>query len=127
MVQFHDPQQENHLKVINKRSPKRRFFVCTDFTKVTASLYLPPNISWTDFIRESAELAANQISTQIPPGRMTIVKFKVLNDTVYYLLNAEVPGGAYAGISIALAQVKPLVERTLRLFQEVKEVKNWPI
>lgn len=116
-------QQAYIEKVFEPREAGAMVYTDADFVirSVTKTL-LPASTTRTELIRASAELAANQISTQIPPGYMTIVEFKIDNGVVQYLLNAEELGSAYAGISIALTQVKPLVERTVKFFPEVKEV-----
>ncbi len=77
----------------------------------------------TDVVRTTAEAAAEYIPTQAGTSSL-VVYFKVMNGTAYVLLNMDIDG--WAGVSAAIAQVHPIVEKTLLQFPQIKEVQFQP-
>ena len=68
----------------------------------------------------AATTAANQVPLGGGPAQATVTYFKVENGTAYIVLNIDEDGRA--GVSVALATVHPLVERTLLQYPEIKQV-----
>lgn len=74
------------------------------------------NVSSTeDIIRASAIAAAQEIHPQA-----NVIYLKVINGSAYVLLNFDVDG--FAGVSIQLAHIRPLIRNTLLQFREIKDV-----
>ena len=77
-----------------------------------------------DIIKASAQAAAEDIypasASAGGPGVDSMAYFKIRDDTAYILLNMDIDG--WAGVSVAIAIVHPVVERTLLQFPEIKHV-----
>ena len=76
-----------------------------------------------DVVRASAEAAAEVIPTQAGTTSL-VVYLKVVNGTAYVLLNMDLNG--WAGVSVAIANVHPLVEKTLLNIPGINAVKFGP-
>ncbi|TSA24486.1 MAG: hypothetical protein D4R67_11710 [Bacteroidetes bacterium] len=78
----------------------------------------------SDLMKASAQAAAEEIypasASAGAPSVDSVAFFKIRNDTAYILLNMDIDG--WAGVSVAVAIVHPVVERTLLQFPEVKHV-----
>lgn len=74
----------------------------------------------TDTLKASAEAVAKKVYTGNNLIPDSVVYLKVQNKTVYILLDMDVDG--WAGVSVALAQVHPAVEKTLLQFPEIQKV-----
>lgn len=82
-----------------------------------------PNTVSGDPIRDTAEAAAEYIQTQA--GTSSIVRyFKVMNGTAYVVLDMDING--WAGVSVAIAQVHPIIEKSLLQFSQIKSVVFGP-
>jgi hypothetical protein len=68
----------------------------------------------TDFIKACAQAAAAEISPKGGPEKASVVYFKIKNKTAYVLLNIDMDG--WAGVSVSIAIIHPLVEKTLLEF-----------
>lgn len=77
--------------------------------------------STTDTIKASAQAAAEQIPTQSGKIGSVVDYFKIIDGTAYILLHMHLDG--WAGVSISLAKIEPLVEKTLLQFPEITSVK----
>lgn len=75
----------------------------------------------TDIRKESAHAAALYIHTQGGTAGAHIDHFQIVDGTAYVVMHMQVDG--WAGVSISLAKIKPLVEKTLLQFSDIKEVK----
>ena len=75
--------------------------------------------SW-DIKQASAELAAQQFPTGGGPEKVLISYFKVLSWTAYVVLNIDENGRA--GVSVSIARIHPVVEKTLLQFPEIHSV-----
>jgi hypothetical protein len=75
----------------------------------------------TDVIRASAQLAADQLETQ--GGRIAshIEYFKIVDGVAYVVLEMQRDG--WAGVSVSIAKIQPLVEKTLLQFSNITSVK----
>ncbi len=73
-----------------------------------------------DIVKASAEAAAGVITTGGGPSQASVVYLKIKNKTAYILLNIDVDG--WAGVSVSLAKIHPIVEKTLLEFPEVDKV-----
>ena len=82
-----------------------------------------PNTIVADPLQNAAEAAAEYIPTQAGTSSL-VVYFKVVDGTAYVVLNMDVDG--WAGVSAAIAQVHPIVEKTLLAQPGIKEVKFGP-
>ena len=71
----------------------------------------------TDIIKASANAAAGEIPTQ---AKVVVDYFKVQGDTAYVLLNIDLDG--WAGVSVSIGTIHPLVEKTLLQFSQIKNV-----
>mgnify|MGYP006987900801 FL=1 len=67
-----------------------------------------------------AQAAADQIEIHGGPGRATIIHFKIHQDTAYIVFDVDVDG--WPGSSVAIAKMRPLVEKTLLDFPDITEV-----
>ena len=74
-----------------------------------------------DLIRASAQAAAEEILPRGGPARgASIAYLKVLYGTAYVLLDIDLDG--WAGSSVSIAIIHPLVEKTLLRFSTIKKV-----
>ena len=71
----------------------------------------------TDIIRASADAAAGELITQT---KASVSYFKIQGDTAYVLLNIDLDG--WAGVSVSIGRIHPLVEKTLLQFPQIKKV-----
>lgn len=78
----------------------------TTFVATTAI----PNTIVADPIRNAAEAAAEYIPTQAGTSSL-VVYFKVVDGTAYVILTMDLNG--WAGVSVAIGEVHPIVEKTL--------------
>jgi len=93
---------------------------CRDVA-VTASQFMSKELTipyTEDVIKASALAAANLIPTQA--GTLSAAYWKIQNNTVFLLLNIHLDG--WAGVSMSLARIEPIIEKTLLQFPEVKQV-----
>jgi hypothetical protein len=93
---------------------------CQD-TAVNESLFIKKEltIAYTeDVIKASALAAANVIPTQ--GGTLSIAYWKIQDDTAYVLLNIHLDG--WAGVSLSLAKIEPIIEKSLLQFSQIKYV-----
>lgn len=67
-----------------------------------------------------AQLAADQIKIGGGPERATIIHFKIHHDTAYIVFDIDVDG--WPGSSVAIAKLRPLVEKTLLNFPGIDKV-----
>ncbi len=79
--------------------------------------YLPQD---GEIKKEAALLAYRQYPPFGNPDNAAIHYFMQEGDTVYILLNADVDG--WPGVSAFLARVRPLIEKTLLQFPDVKKI-----
>lgn len=80
--------------------------------------------STTDVVRAAAEAAAEVIPTQASSLPQQVVYLKVVNATAYVVLVMDIDG--WAGVSVAIAKVHPLVEKTLLAQPGITAVKFGP-
>lgn len=73
-----------------------------------------------DLIRASAQAAAQEIPPGGGPQHASIAYFTIQNDTAYVLLDIDLNG--WAGVSVSIAIIHPLVEKTLLQFPEITKV-----
>ena len=74
----------------------------------------------SDIIKASAQAAAEEIAPSGGPAKASIAYFKVQNGVAYALLDIDLDG--WAGVSVSLAVIHPLVEKTLLQFSEINRV-----
>lgn len=79
-----------------------------------------PISSVNNLLEQSANEAAAQIGTGGGPEKARVVYFKKIDRKVYILLNIDLNG--WAGVSVAIAEIHPLVEKTLLHNKEVEKV-----
>ncbi len=72
-----------------------------------------------DIIKASAQAAAQELSIG-GPGQASVEYFEIVDKTAYVLLDIDIDG--WAGVSVSIAQVHPLVEKTLLQFPEIEKV-----
>lgn len=65
-------------------------------------------------------MASDQIHIGGGPGRATIIHFKIHQDTAYIVFDIDVDG--WPGSSVAIAKLRPLVEKTLLEFPGIDNV-----
>ncbi|MFA7686111.1 MAG: hypothetical protein WCX95_04925 [Candidatus Gracilibacteria bacterium] len=85
------------------------------FVKKELNVFFTP-----DIIKASAQAAAGEIPTLGGPAKASIAYLGVQNDTAYVLLDIDLDG--WAGSSVSVAIIHPLVEKTLLLFPEISHV-----
>lgn len=85
---------------------------------VKQTIAIPPTIN---VIKASAQAAAEQIQTQSGKPGAVVEYFKIIDGTAYILLHMHIDG--WAGVSVSLAKIEPLIEKTLLQFPEIKTVK----
>lgn len=73
-----------------------------------------------DAVRASAEAAAGVITPGGGPSHASVVYLKVKNKTAYILFDIDVDG--WAGVSVSLAKIHPIVTKTLLEFPEISKV-----
>ena len=77
-----------------------------------------------DIVKASAQAAAEDIypasASTGGPGVDSVAYLKIQNDTSYILLNMDIVG--WAGVSVAVGIVHPVIEKTLLQFPEIKHV-----
>ncbi len=89
--------------------------------------FVPKTISiaaTTDVIPASAASAAGEISTQGGARAARVEYLKVTGGTAYILLGMHLDG--WAGVSVSLAKIEPLIEKTLLQFPGITSVKFTP-
>ncbi len=74
----------------------------------------------TDTVRASAEAAAKELAPYGGSANASIAYLKVHNGTAYVLLNIDLDG--WAGVSVSLGRIHPLVEKTLLQFSQITRV-----
>ncbi|MDE1940970.1 MAG: hypothetical protein KGI45_00165 [Patescibacteria group bacterium] len=79
-----------------------------------------PNTIVADPLQNAAEAAAEYIPTQAGTSSL-VTYFKVVNGTAYVVLNMDQNG--WAGVSVAIAEVHPIVEKTLLAQPGITTVK----
>jgi hypothetical protein len=72
-----------------------------------------------DSLRASADAAVGEIGPS-QMGPTTIIYWKIENETAFVLLNIDTDG--WAGVGFALAYDRPIVEKTVLQFKNVKQV-----
>ena len=78
-------------------------------------------VSYTgDIQKASAEAAAQQFTTGGGPEKVLVNYFKVQSWTAYVVLNIDENGRAWVSVSIAI--IHPVVEKTLLQFPTIKKV-----
>jgi len=73
-----------------------------------------------DLIQASAQAAAQEIAPSGGPAKASVAYFKITNNTAYVLLDIDVNG--WAGVSVSIGMIHPLVEKTLLQFPEITNV-----
>ena len=73
-----------------------------------------------DLPRASIQAATSGISLGGGPAKLEVLYLKVLNGTAYVLLNIDEDG--WAGVSVTLAIIHPIVEKTLLQFPDIQHV-----
>ena len=73
-----------------------------------------------DPIKASAEAAAAEIPTSGGPAGAAVTYLKIQNKTAYVVLEMDING--WAGVSVSIAKIHPLVEKTLLQFPEISKV-----
>jgi hypothetical protein len=91
----------------------------TSFTFRTKK-WIVPSTSASEPEKACAQAAADQIEIHGGPGRATIIYFKIHQDTVHIVFDVDVDG--WPGSSVAIAKMRPLVEKTLLDFPDITEV-----
>jgi len=71
-------------------------------------------------IKASAQAAAGEIAPGGGPPKASIAYLKIKKGTAYVLLDIDIDG--WAGVSVSLAIIHPLVEKTLLQFPEINKV-----
>lgn len=93
----------------------------TDPLEKTVFVEKKINVEITDeLMKASAQIAAQQIQPGGGPEKVLLEYFKLENRTAYVLLNIDLDG--WAGVSVSLAMIHPLVEKTLLQFPEIDQV-----
>ncbi len=87
-----------------------------NFTGKVVKLEISPK----DKIKTSAEKAAQEFSLGGGPQEAKINYFKIQDKTAYVLLNIDQDG--YAGVSVAIATIHPVVKKTLLQFDQIEKV-----
>ena len=87
----------------------------TEFVK--KSLKIPYT---DDLIKASAQAAAREIAPGGGPPKASIAYLKIKQGIAYVLLDIDIDG--WAGVSVSLAIIHPLVEKTLLQFSQIKKV-----
>lgn len=77
--------------------------------------------STTDSIKASAQAAAEVIHSQGGKAGAHLDYFEIVDGTAYVLPHMWFDG--WAGVSISIAKIEPLIEKTLLQFPEIKSVK----
>jgi heat shock protein HslJ len=72
-----------------------------------------------DLIMASAQAAAAELKIG-GPGHASVSYLKIVDKTAYVVLDIDIDG--WAGVSVSIAQVHPLVEKTLLQFPEIEKV-----
>ncbi len=75
----------------------------------------------TDVVKASASASASYIKTQGGEMASKVEYFKIVDGTAYVVLGMQLNG--WAGVSVSFGKIKPLVEKTLLQFPEIKTVK----
>jgi len=79
------------------------------------------NVPYTsDFVKASAQAAAEEIAPTGGPPKASIAYLKAQNGTAYVLLDIDLD--SWAGASVSLAIIYPLIEKTLLQFPEINRV-----
>jgi len=73
-----------------------------------------------DPIKASANAAAQEFPTGGGPSKTEVIYLKIINGTAYVLMNIDIDG--WAGVSVSLAIIHPVVEKTLLEFPEINKV-----
>ncbi|MEK7644760.1 MAG: hypothetical protein AAB391_00340 [Patescibacteria group bacterium] len=91
------------------------------FVKKQVTVTVPKD---TDIMKASVQAVAEVIDTQGGFQGSRVVYFKLVNGTAYILLGMDLDG--WAGVSVSLAKIKPLVEKTLLQFPGITSVTFSP-
>ena len=75
----------------------------------------------TNVVKASAGASASYIRTQGGETASKVEYFRIVDDTAYVVLGMQLNG--WAGVSVSFEKIKPLVEKTLLQFPEIKNVK----
>jgi len=73
-----------------------------------------------DLIKASANAAAAEFPTGGGPNKAEVVYLKIIDGTAYVLMNIDIDG--WAGVSVSLAIIHPVVEKTLLQFAEIENI-----
>lgn len=73
-----------------------------------------------DVIKASAQAAAEQLTPYGGPAKASVAYLKVKEGIAYVLLDIDLDG--WAGVSVSLGKIHPLVEKTLLQFSQIKSV-----
>ena len=84
------------------------------FNKKTVKVNIPQSVN---LMEASVQAAAQEIDLG---HKVIIVYFKIKHDTAYVLSNINKDG--WAGVSVALAVINPLIKKTLLQFPEINKV-----
>lgn len=76
--------------------------------------------STSDVIKATAKLAAEEIKPGGGPDNASVSYFKIVDKTAYILLNIDLDG--YAGVSVSIAEIHPLIEKSLLRLDEIDRV-----
>lgn len=79
-----------------------------------------PVLPTTDIIQASATAAAEQFTANGGPGKVTLNYLKIQDGTAYVLLNIDLDW--WAGVSVSLAIIHPVVEKTILQFPAIHTV-----
>jgi len=97
-----------------------------EIDNIIANLTFVPKqvtVPWAeDYLKASAAAAAAEIKLGGGSEQATVEYFKVDYQTAYILLNIDLPGAGYAGVSLVQAKIHPLVEKTLLDDSNIKQV-----
>lgn len=74
----------------------------------------------TDIVKASAEAAAEELTPYGGPAKTSIAYLKIQDGTAYALLDIDLDG--WAGVSVSIGRIHPLVEKTLLQFPQIKNV-----
>lgn len=88
------------------------------FIKKTVTSSLTDDVS---IIFASAEAAAEVIPSQASVLERQIAYLKIVDSTAYIVLKMDIDG--WAGVSLSIAKIHPIVEKTLLQFPNIKSVK----
>lgn len=73
-----------------------------------------------DLLRSSAQAAAAELPPSGGPEQASVSYFRIVGDTAYVLL--DIDQDHWAGSSVSIAEIHPLVEKTLLQYAEIDRV-----